>query len=277
MYIGWDNREYEDPEMDAMREDARQARQEPSEWTEDEVRSHDAWLSRQAQGKIAVFYEVYHLPWPDGGSLVQEFSYRVDGDTGQVLPGQMWNEEAQAALQALVDYRGPEALKPGRGNELSEATEEESRLSLVLGLAMLSPERRKEYHQAQKEEARFEAAHALVREAHQPVSLTSDFDIGDLVALEDGTGLIEVMDDGPNWTARYTLYVLALAPDISILQVYTPCGEHSFNRHFQITEKAPDESHQFPDFSATLAHLWRGLDWFLIERGEVANETVRHL
>lgn len=273
MYIGWDNREYEDPEMDAMREDAKQACRETPAWTGDDIRSHDEWLSTQ---DVPTLYEVSTLPWPGCGSLVQEFCYRVDS-LGQVVVGQGWNEEAQAALQALVDYRGPEVRTPGRGNSLEEATEEESRLALVLALALLSPEQRQEYHRQEEQEARFEQALALVREAHQPVSFDPVFTLGGVVELEDGTGLVEVADAGPNWTFRFTQYILALALDISILQAYTPCGEHSFNRHFQITEKAPDESHQFPDFFATLAHLWRGLDWLLIERGEVVNETARHL
>lgn len=68
MYIGWDNREYEDPEMDAMQEDARQARQEPSEWTEDEVRSHDAWLSTQGQAQFGLEYAQEHIQQIEAGS-----------------------------------------------------------------------------------------------------------------------------------------------------------------------------------------------------------------
>lgn len=206
------------------------------------------------------FYEVNRLPWPGSDSdLVQEFIYRVNA-AGQVLPGK-WNEEERAALQALVDYRGPEARKPRRGNSLEEATEEESRLFHALALAMLSPEQRQEYHQAQERETRIEAACALVKDAHKPVCFDPGFYIGEIEMLEDGTGLVEVSDTGPNWTHRYTLYILALAPELSILQAYTPFGEHCINHHFQITEKSPDDSNQFDNFSTTLARIWRGLDW----------------
>lgn len=203
------------------------------------------------------FYEVNRLPWPMSDvDLVQEFFYRVDA-AGRLLPGQMWNEEAHAALQALIDYRGPEALKPGRGNSLEEETEEESRLSHALALAMLSPEKRQEYHQLQEQEARIEYARELVRAAHKPVSFDPQFFMSEIEKQEDGTGLIEVMETGPNWTARYTMYILALEPEISILQAYTSFGEYSFNHHFQTTEWTPDESNQFDDFPALLARIWR--------------------
>lgn len=65
-YIGWDNREYEDPEMDAYLEDLREYQRtryaranHPDtclcagcapgeyEWTDEEVASHDNWLASQ--------------------------------------------------------------------------------------------------------------------------------------------------------------------------------------------------------------------------------------
>lgn len=213
------------------------------------------------------FYEVYRLPWPlTGGEtdLVQEWIYHVNA-AGQVLPGK-WNEEERAALQALVDYRGPEARKPGRGNSLEEISSDspEARLSLAVALAMLSPEQRQAYHARQEQEKRIEYARGLVRAAHQPVCFDAGFSMGPIEEQDDGTGLVEVSDTGPNWTNRYTLYILALSPnieEIEILQVYTPFGEHCFNHHFQITEKSPDDSGLFDDFSATLARIWRGTDW----------------
>ena len=206
------------------------------------------------------FYEVYRLPWPlTGGEtdLVQEWIYHVDA-AGQVLPDK-WNEEERAALQALVDLRGPEARKPGRGNSLEEisADSPEARLSLAVALAMLSPEQRQAYHARQEQEKRIEYARELVRAAHKPVSFDPQFFMSEIEKQEDGTGLVEVMESGPNWTARYTMYILALEPELSILQAYTSFGEYSFNRHFQITEWTPDESNLFDDFPGELARIWR--------------------
>lgn len=226
------------------------------------------------------FYEVYRLPWPLSDSeLVQEYVYHVDA-AGQVLPGK-WTEEQRAALQALADLRGPEARKPGRGNSLSEisADSPEARLSLALALAMLSPEERQAYHARQAQEKRIEYARGLVRAAHQPVCFDAGFSMGPIEEQDDGTGLVEVSDTGPNWTNRYTLYILALAPDIEkieILQAYTPFGEHCFNHHFQVTEKAPDESNQFDNFPATLARIWRGLDWLANHDEWTAEEVQSH-
>lgn len=213
--------------------------------------------------ETTTFYEVYRLPWPlteSATDLVQEWIYHVDA-AGRVLPGQR-SEEAQAALQALVDYRGPEARKPGRGNSLEEISSDspEARLSLAVALAMLSSEKRQEYHQLQAQEARIEKARHLVKEAHEPICFETGFDLGPIEVQDDGTGLVEVSDTGPNWTNRYTLYILALAPDIEeieILSAYTPFGEHSFNRHFQTTEKYPDDSNQFDNFPGFLARMWR--------------------
>jgi hypothetical protein len=53
-YIGWDNREYEDLEMDAMREDARQARRE-------------AWQAMQRKGGVPMQNVTFEV---QGGQLV---------------------------------------------------------------------------------------------------------------------------------------------------------------------------------------------------------------
>lgn len=87
-----------------------------------------------------------------------------------------------------------------------------------------------------------------------PVSFTPDFYLGAIEVLEDGAGLVEVSDTGPNWTNRYTLYILALAPEIELLQAYTPFGEHCINHHFHagpIWES--DDTGQFDDFRAFTA------------------------
>ena len=226
--------------------------------------------------ETTTFYEVNRLPWPGGGHWVQELIYRVD-NAGQVVRNATLSQEQHAALQALVDYRGPEA-RQARGNSLEEISSDspEARLSLALALALLSPEKRQEYDQLQAQEARQETARALVEEAHKPVCFDLSFYIGEIDVLEDGAGLVEVIETGPNWTYRYTLYHLALAPEMSILEAYTPIGEHSINRHFQTTEKTFDESGAFDNFPATLAYLWRGLDWLTSDDEWTAEEVRSH-
>jgi hypothetical protein len=208
------------------------------------------------------FYEVHRLPWPltEGETdLVQEWIYHIDA-AGQVLPGK-WTDEQRAALQALIDLRGPEARKPGRGNSLTEISFDspEAQLSHAVALAMLSPEERQAYHARQEQEKRIEHARALIREAHKPVSI-ANFDIGPIDEQGDGTGLVEVTEPGPNWTNRYTLYILALSEntdEIRILQAYTPYGENCINRSFQAEVYAyPDESGQHNDFIGHLLYQW---------------------
>ncbi len=160
-----------------------------------------------------------------------------------------------------MDYRGPEARKPGRGNSLEEISSDspEARLSLAVALAMLSPEHRQAYHARQEQEKRIEYARGLIREAHQPVCINS-FDIGPIDVQDDGTGLVEVSEPGPNWTNRYTLYILALAPEIEkirILQAYTPFGEHCTNQPFiREVDCYPDESGLYSDFIGHLLYQW---------------------
>lgn len=183
------------------------------------------------------------IPWPNGHIMTCELVYHITPD-GKVHNKGL-SEEGLVALQALVDYRKPlESI--GKGSSLEAMSEQEEAIFDALSDAILTPGQRTE-----------RTVLELVSEAHTPVAINSDFSMGNLEICEDGTPLITVIESGPNWSNRYTLYVLELSPVVCIVQAYTPFGEHCINRNFQTVEKTPDDSGQFYDFPAHLARLWQ--------------------
>lgn len=256
MYHDFLGREIEDAEMDAYYEDQREARKNAqSEWTDEEVQSHDTWLASQEQAPAHDTYlEIVRLGWPTGETLVTELIYHLD-QAGQLLPNSKWTEQERAALQALIDYRKPRE-QPGRGNSLEVMSEEETALHHALSLALLTPAQRQEYDTL-----------TLVNETHLPIALQSDFCLADTERLEDGTVLVTIYETGPNWTTRTTLYILALTPEISVLQAYSPWGELSFNHRFYAQQWAPDDSHEYYDFPAVIARMWEDCPGWLASQG----------
>lgn len=68
----------------------------------------------------------------------------------------------------------------------------------------------------------------LVEEAHRPVALWPDFlSQVEPEVQEDGTLLIQILEVGPNWTTRYTSYVVSHLPEVHITEASSPCGWNS--------------------------------------------------
>lgn len=192
--------------------------------------------------------EVIHDRLPNGRTLVTELVYRLD-NSRQIVPGTKLTSEQTVCLQALLDYRKPQEQ---RGNSLEEMDPTESKLFDALALALRGPELQRELQ-----------AFEMVLEAHKPVCFNEDRLPGCISdpEQEEELMIIHVDEHGPNWSNRNTIYHLALEPEMYIISAFSPCGEHSFNHHFQQEEWYPDESGCFYDFPGFLARLWSDLDW----------------
>lgn len=202
--------------------------------------------------EIVTMCEIIRQAWPDGRTLVAELIYRLD-EQGQVQSNTL-AEHQRAALQALVDYRSATSRGAGR-SQLSEALPEESLLYDSLCQTLLLAEQRVKY-----------AALDLVRTVHEPFALFLDVAFA-LEIKEDGSGLVEVTETGPDGTTLHTLYALALSSQAEIVQAFSPCGEYSSNHQFQQKGWHADERKRCADFSGQGLRGWQkvGLGYWLAE------------